>query len=264
MAQGWSALLASIALAACSQAPVNQAANAAGAAGVVNTGTAATLRDSNPLESGRQLMASGDPAQAAERFQMAVDADPNDPVALNNLAIARANLGDYRAAYELLRRASALAPQRADIAANRDRLGSWLNSRSNIVLSHAGTDADAPVPDSAASAEVPPLWDPSMAEQVIAPAGGATDAAVATAIPVPPTVSPTSLLGPGGTAGTAGGNGAADADASGKVPAAATPAGAMPARPAASLKASDLMLDPGESVIDPATLEDASSVAGAH
>jgi tetratricopeptide (TPR) repeat protein len=110
-----------------------------------------------PMQAGRDLMASGDARAAAQRFDEALRLAPNDPVALNNLATARAALGDYTSALGLLREALAQAPGRDDIRTNYDVLQHWLASRSAIVLESANEDA-APLPEGAASTVVPPLW----------------------------------------------------------------------------------------------------------
>jgi tetratricopeptide (TPR) repeat protein len=110
-----------------------------------------------PMQAGRDLMASGDASAAAQRFAEAVRLAPNDPVALNNLATARAALGDYTSALGLLREALSQAPGRDDIRTNYEALQRWLASRSAIVLESPNEDA-APLPEGAASTVVPPLW----------------------------------------------------------------------------------------------------------
>jgi tetratricopeptide (TPR) repeat protein len=110
-----------------------------------------------PMQAGRDLMASGDASAAAQRFAEAVRLAPNDPVALNNLATARAALGDYTSALGLLREALSQAPGRDDIRTNYEALQRWLASRSAIVLESPNEDA-APLPEGAANTVVPPLW----------------------------------------------------------------------------------------------------------
>jgi tetratricopeptide (TPR) repeat protein len=54
--------------------------------------------------------------------------NPFDPVALNNLAVAKADAYQYQEALKLLERAVRLAPDRNDIAANLDQLKTWVNT----------------------------------------------------------------------------------------------------------------------------------------
>lgn len=112
-------------------------------------------------EQGRRALAEGDPEQAAAQFEQALEVNPFDPVALNNLAVAKAEAGDYNQALALLERAARLAPEDRRIAANLSRLRGWLNSYAQ---------AGMPAPDEAASDRgataalpppPPPLWDRS-------------------------------------------------------------------------------------------------------
>lgn len=54
--------------------------------------------------------------------------NPFDPVALNNLAVAKADEHQYQEALQLLERAARFAPDRKDILANYDRLKNWVNT----------------------------------------------------------------------------------------------------------------------------------------
>jgi tetratricopeptide (TPR) repeat protein len=81
------------------------------------------------IEDGRTALAAGDPQSAAQYFTTALRQAPNDPALLNNLATARALLGDTGGALELLRRAVVLAPGRDDIRANLQVLSKWSNRR---------------------------------------------------------------------------------------------------------------------------------------
>lgn len=54
--------------------------------------------------------------------------NPFDPVALNNLAVAKADEHQYQQALELLKRAVRFAPDRQDIVENHERLQTWVNT----------------------------------------------------------------------------------------------------------------------------------------
>ncbi len=73
----------------------------------------------------RQSFASGDVAAAEASFGQAVDVNPFDPIALNNLAVTKTEAGQFHEALALLQRAERLAPQNTEIAANLARLRSW-------------------------------------------------------------------------------------------------------------------------------------------
>jgi len=74
------------------------------------------------IAKGRELMARGEFESARRLYGEAVERNPFDPVALNNLAVAHAAQGDRRTAAALLQRAKQLAPYRGDIAQNLQRL----------------------------------------------------------------------------------------------------------------------------------------------
>lgn len=98
---------------------------------------------------GRDYLAGGETGKAVESFAAAVNVNPFDAVALNNLAVAKTAQGDYQTALVLLERASRLAPARQDISGNLARLRSWLDGK--------GDSPDVPG-FSAAPPELPPLW----------------------------------------------------------------------------------------------------------
>jgi tetratricopeptide (TPR) repeat protein len=95
------------------------------------------------IEDGRTALAAGDPQSAAQRFTAALRQAPDDPALLNNLATARALLGDTGGALELLRRAVVLAPARADIRANLQVLSEWSNRRAFESMGAGIDDAGA-------------------------------------------------------------------------------------------------------------------------
>lgn len=74
------------------------------------------------LEAGRL-----DSAMAA--LEMELGDNPYDPVALNNLAVARARSGEVFSAFDLLDRAARLAVGNPVIESNRDALRDWIARR---------------------------------------------------------------------------------------------------------------------------------------
>jgi tetratricopeptide (TPR) repeat protein len=78
------------------------------------------------MQYGRAYLAEGDNAAAARSYREELDINPFDPVAYNNLAVAKAAQGDYQTALDLLQRAVQLAPKRADIRENLYRLRTWM------------------------------------------------------------------------------------------------------------------------------------------
>ena len=84
------------------------------------------------MQYGRVYLAEGDNAAAVRSYSDALDLNPFDPVAHNNLAVAKAAQGDYQAAMDLLQRAVKLAPKRADIRDNLYRLRDWMNQDNGV------------------------------------------------------------------------------------------------------------------------------------
>lgn len=82
------------------------------------------------------------------------DVNPFDPIALNNLAVAKSEQGDYATALQLLDRASRLAPEQAMIAANLARMRRFLLNRP------AAEPVATPVETIAMPPEPPALWQP--------------------------------------------------------------------------------------------------------
>ncbi len=110
----------------------------------------AALFAEDPQLQGRDYLAGGETGKAVERFSAAVDVNPFDAVALNNLAVAKAAQGDYQGALALLERAGRLAPSRRDIAANLAGLKGWLEGYGDRA---PDTPNFGPAPP-----ELPPLW----------------------------------------------------------------------------------------------------------
>ena len=117
---------------------------------------AATAYAADNMQYGRAYLAEGDNAAAVLSYNAAVQLNPFDPVAHNNLAVAKAAQGDYQGAMDMLQRAVQLAPKRADIRDNLYRLRDWM-SHDNGVRSPAQEHAIWQKPTQA-FAELPPLW----------------------------------------------------------------------------------------------------------
>jgi len=78
-------------------------------------------------QKGHSSFMSGDAEKAEQDFEEALRVNPFDPIALNNLAVARAEQGDYHAALTALERAHGLAPNNRDIHHNMVRMRGWVN-----------------------------------------------------------------------------------------------------------------------------------------
>lgn len=77
----------------------------------------------------------GDSKRAEANLEQALEVNPFDAVALNNLAVAKAEQGDYHSSLALLERASELAPDNPDIQVNLARMRGW-------VMTYAGNEAE--------------------------------------------------------------------------------------------------------------------------
>lgn len=119
-------------------------------------------------ELGRRNMAEGDIGQAEDRFAEALQINPFDPVSLNNLAVAKAEQGEYHTAKDLLERAGRLDEGNQTITANLARLRGWLNTYAGNELGPRSR-ATVPVARQAGSLPPPPpaLWDPTAERQRI-------------------------------------------------------------------------------------------------
>lgn len=107
------------------------------------------------MEYGRAYMAEGDHAAAAQSYSEALKINPFDPVAHNNLAVAKAAQGDYQTAMDLLVRAVKLAPKRQDIRDNLNRMQSWMSQDNSV---HRQQVAVPVRPKRAELPELPALW----------------------------------------------------------------------------------------------------------
>ena len=85
--------------------------------------------------------------------------NPFDPVALNNLAVAKAERNQFYAALGLLERAAKLAPSNAEIAANLARMRLYVVETGSV-----GRDPLAPLAnvEDGMPPNPPVLWDASM------------------------------------------------------------------------------------------------------
>lgn len=108
-------------------------------------------------EGGRQ-MASGDIQSAAATYAAASQANPFDPVALNNQAVALAAKGDLNSAMVLLKRAVRLAPGRKDIAANLEAVRSQLEQGDSYAVRGYADSSDLQLYPDRLPPEPPKLW----------------------------------------------------------------------------------------------------------
>jgi len=110
--------------------------------------------------SAKSSLAQGDVAAAEASFGQAVETNPFDPIALNNLAVAKTEAGQFHEALELLQRAERLAPQNTEVAANLARLRSW---NQNYAMQDGSTLGAEGAPASNTFKNLPPpppqLWD---------------------------------------------------------------------------------------------------------
>lgn len=103
---------------------------------------------------GLQGMAEGNTVQAELDFERALNVNPFDPVALNNLAVAKAEQGQFHEATALLERAAKLQPNNAEVAANLARLRGYVQSYAVAGVSPASArPVGGPLPPAP-----PPLW----------------------------------------------------------------------------------------------------------
>lgn len=100
------------------------------------------------------LLEAGRLDSAIAVLELELGNNPYDPVALNNLAVARARGGEAFSALDLLDRASRLAAGNRIIESNRDALRDWIARRIDAgnrrVALQAGTGSALPAP--------PALW----------------------------------------------------------------------------------------------------------
>jgi tetratricopeptide (TPR) repeat protein len=110
------------------------------------------------MQYGRAYLAEGDNVAAVQSFTDLLKQNPFDPVALNNLAVAKAAIGDYRAALDLLKRAERLAPNRQDIRENLSSLQSWMEKNDGVAIAMMERPRFIAPRTEAVLAEPPALW----------------------------------------------------------------------------------------------------------
>lgn len=102
----------------------------------------------------------GDSKRAEANLEQALEVNPFDAVALNNLAVAKAEQGDYHSSLALLERANELAPDNPDIQVNLARMRGW-------VMTYAGNEAEPQfgfgqleegLPQRGSPPRPPPVW----------------------------------------------------------------------------------------------------------
>lgn len=81
--------------------------------------------------SGDNPFVSGNTDALQQRYQEDLSTNPFDPIALNNLAVTRAEKGDVYAAQDMLERASRLAPNNLEIKRNLTRVLQWKEVQSS-------------------------------------------------------------------------------------------------------------------------------------
>lgn len=108
---------------------------------------------------GRQGMAEGDPGRAEFNFERALEVNPFDAVALNNLAVAKAERGQFYEAMALLERAAKLTPDNSEVIANLARLRGYVQSYATAGVEPSTTAKSF---NGALPPTPPPLWGGSM------------------------------------------------------------------------------------------------------
>lgn len=103
---------------------------------------------------GRQGMAEADPLKAVFNFERALEVNPFDPIALNNLAVAKAERGQFYEAMALLERAAKLAPDNSAVIANLARLRGYVQSYATAGVEPPSTATRS----STLPPAPPPLW----------------------------------------------------------------------------------------------------------
>lgn len=115
-------------------------------------------------DAGLQGMAEGETERAEQSFERALEVNPFDPVALNNLAVAKAEQGQFHEATAMLERAAKLQPDNAEIAANLARLRGYVQGYAMAGVEPAGQSS------AAISGNLPPpppaLWGSRKASQL--------------------------------------------------------------------------------------------------
>lgn len=112
---------------------------------------AAVAAPPDPMQYGRAYLAEGENIAAVKSYAEALRLNPFDPVALNNMGVAKAAIGDYQAAIDFFTRAGNLAPNRMDIKENIANLQGWAKTYTGVTPVSAARPAIF-------IAEPPALW----------------------------------------------------------------------------------------------------------
>lgn len=115
----------------------------AGLAALAPAATAAPRGASakDQLEFGVKMAMKGSWREAAFRFKKAIQTDPENPYAHNNLGVALETVGEYQEALEAYTRALELLPEHDRIQENKGRLEAYLNSRRYMATVRPGSRA---------------------------------------------------------------------------------------------------------------------------
>jgi tetratricopeptide (TPR) repeat protein len=122
-----------------------------------------SLFAADALQHGRAWLAEGDSAAAVQSYAELVRQNPFDPVALNNMAVAKAASGDYQSALELLTRAAKIAPHRQDIRDNLSHLQNWQQQTHSVKLGTAQPVLRPQTGNNGIWPEPPALWSATVA-----------------------------------------------------------------------------------------------------
>ena len=98
-------------------------------------------------------------ASLEQRYQQDLDTNPFDPIALNNLAVTKAEQGDIYTAEDMLQRASRLAPNNLEIRRNLTRVLQWQEVQSSEFVPPAGYALPEGFGQQGLPPPPPPLWD---------------------------------------------------------------------------------------------------------
>lgn len=94
-----------------------------------------------------------------QRYQEDLSTNPFDPIALNNLAVARAEQGDIYAAEDMLQRATRLAPNNLEIKRNLTRVLQWQEVQSSEFVPPRGYEVPEGFGEQGLPPPPPPLWE---------------------------------------------------------------------------------------------------------
>ncbi len=103
-------------------------------------------RAADQLEFGVRMALMGSWREAAFRFQKAIQYDPENPYAYNNLGVALETVGDFEGARRAYARALEMMPDNDRIRENMEQLEAYISSRAHM----------APLPAGPGEAENPP------------------------------------------------------------------------------------------------------------